>query len=137
MPQVPNIWIGGLIHHITLDRGIPQSNYIWSSPITIKLLVSFLMDTKHVHLMSKLENNILEGFWTCSMLSKLLFIHLIATYLLVFIHCAFSTSEKVPSPFFANIRYSSITKNQPMQKNEKLIITFIWNNNFKYCRLLC
>jgi hypothetical protein len=41
---------------------------------------------------------------------------LIATYLLVFIHCAFSTSEKVPSPFFANIRYSSVTKNQPMQK---------------------
>lgn len=47
---------------------------------------------------------------TCSMLSKLFFMHFMATYLLVLIHWAFSTSEKVPSPFLANIRYSA---NQP------------------------
>jgi hypothetical protein len=35
--------------------------------------------------------------------------HLIATYLPFLMHCAFSTSEKVPSPFFATRRYSADT----------------------------
>lgn len=33
--------------------------------------------------------------------------HLIATYFPFFMHCAFRTSEKVPSPFFASSRYSA------------------------------
>ena len=44
---------------------------------------------------------------TWSRLSKWFFIHLMATYLEFFMHWAFSTSEKVPSPFFATSRYSA------------------------------
>jgi hypothetical protein len=38
---------------------------------------------------------------------KWFFMHLIATYLLFLMHCALSTSLKVPSPFLATRRYSA------------------------------
>ena len=44
---------------------------------------------------------------TCSMVSKWFFMHFIATYFPVFMLWAFSTSEKVPSPFFDISRYST------------------------------
>lgn len=42
---------------------------------------------------------------TCSRESKCFFMHLMATYLPSFTLCAFSTSEKVPSPFLDTRRY--------------------------------
>lgn len=50
---------------------------------------------------------------TWSRESKWFFMHFMATYLPFFMHCAFKTSEKVPSPFFATSRYS--TPAQPTQ----------------------
>eukprot|EP00982_Pelagococcus_subviridis_P005225 29565-Pelagococcus_subviridis.AAC.5 len=44
--------------------------------------------------------------FTWSNESKWFFMHLIATYFPFLMHCALSTSEKVPSPFFATRRYS-------------------------------
>ena len=44
---------------------------------------------------------------TWSSESKWFFMHLMATYLPFLMHCAFSTSLKVPSPFLATRRYSA------------------------------
>ena len=44
---------------------------------------------------------------TWSRESKWFFMHLIATYFPFLMHCAFSTSENVPSPFLATRRYSA------------------------------
>ena len=44
--------------------------------------------------------------FTCSMLSKWFFMHLIARHFPFLMDCAFSTSENVPSPFLAINRYS-------------------------------
>jgi len=44
--------------------------------------------------------------FTCSSDSNWLFIHLMAVILPFLTHCAFNTSEKVPSPFLAIRRYS-------------------------------
>ena len=42
--------------------------------------------------------------------------HLIATYFPVFIDCAFSTSEKVPSPFFEINRYSTVKRKELIER---------------------
>ena len=47
-----------------------------------------------------------QGGGTCSRLSKWFFMHLMATYLPFLMHCAFRTSENVPSPFLPMSRYS-------------------------------
>jgi hypothetical protein len=52
------------------------------------------------------ETDWARGGGTCSRLSKWFFMHLIATYLPFLMHCAFRTSEKVPSPFLPMSRYS-------------------------------
>lgn len=56
---------------------------------------------------SRLSAWISRRLLTWSKLSKLLFMYLMATYLPFFMHCALSTSEKVPSPFLATSRYSA------------------------------
>ena len=49
------------------------------------------------------------SYTTWSIESKWFFMHLIATYFDVFIDCAFSTSENVPSPIFAISLYSTLS----------------------------
>lgn len=51
---------------------------------------------------------------TWSKLSKWFFMHLMATYLPFLMHCAFSTSLKVPSPFLATSRYSVDKQNSQL-----------------------
>ena len=56
------------------------------------------------------KNETLYFILTFSMLKKLAFMHLIATYLFVLMLYACNTSENVPSPFFEINRYSKKQK---------------------------
>ena len=56
---------------------------------------------------SRLRAWISRRLLTWSRESKWFFMHLIATYFPFLMHCAFSTSENVPSPFLATRRYSA------------------------------